>query len=64
MQIFVEVNAIAERVDHLHAPRTVKGRLDPRSQIFVIPAGDLAMSVVNAGLNSDFPCQESGLSIE
>src|SRR5580704_14385916 len=48
MQIFVEANAIAERVDDLHAPRAVKSCLDPGPQIFVVPVCDLAMKFVDA----------------
>src|SRR6516162_5232858 len=48
LQVFVEADAVAERVDDLHAPGTVEGRLDPRTQVLVALAGDLPVELLDA----------------
>jgi hypothetical protein len=47
--VFVEPDAIAERVDDLHAFCVVKRRLDPRAQVLVAPARDLPVELLDAG---------------
>src|SRR6516162_1319984 len=48
LQVFVEADAVAERVDDLDAPGVVERRLDPRPQVLVALAGDLPVELVDA----------------
>src|SRR5262249_49393025 len=41
LQVFVEADAVAERVDDLDAPGVVERRRDSRPQVLVALAGDL-----------------------
>src|SRR6516164_2487994 len=48
LQVFVEPDAVAERVDDLDAPGVVEGRLDPRTQVLIALTGDLPVELLDA----------------
>src|SRR5439155_25694611 len=48
LQVFVEPDAVAERVDDLHAPGVVEGRLQPRPQVLVAFRRKLPVELVDA----------------
>src|SRR5262245_12259804 len=49
LQVFVEADAVAERVDDLDALGIVEGRFDPRPQVLVALAADLPVELLDAG---------------
>src|SRR5262249_53716597 len=49
LQVFVEPNAIAERVNELHALGIIKRRLDPWPQVLVVLADSFSLKTLNAG---------------
>src|SRR4051812_40111593 len=48
LQVFVEPDAVAERVDDLHAPGVVEGHLQPRSQVLVVLRRKLPVELLDA----------------
>src|SRR5262249_50083463 len=48
LQVFVEADAVAERVDDPDAPAVVERRLAPRTQVLVALAGDLPVDLLDA----------------
>ena len=47
LQVFIEPDAISERVDHLDALGIVKRRIEPRPKVLVVLAGDFSVESVN-----------------
>src|SRR5262249_42270645 len=48
LQVFVEADAVAERVDDLDTPGVIERRLDPRPQVLVALAGNLPVELLDA----------------